>query len=57
MSFARFILSLVLCGIGGFSGALAAVFGKLALQPDTDLTQRVLCYVLLIIVSETSSVK
>ncbi|KAI3433669.1 hypothetical protein D9Q98_003478 [Chlorella vulgaris] len=48
----EFLLSLygfALCSLGGLSGAIAAVFGKIAGLDHLDQTATVLCYVLLVV--------
>lgn len=45
----RTVYGLVLCAVAGFSGAGAAVFGKLAGTTPIDQTTQIICYVLLLV--------
>lgn len=49
MYWARTIYGLALCALAGFSGASAAVFGKLTGLDNTDQPTRITCYLLLIV--------
>ena len=51
MSFYAQLYGLALCAVGGVSGAVAAVAGKIAGDPEIDAQLRIACYVSLISVS------
>ena len=49
MSLVQHVTGLLVCGLAGFAGALASVFGKIAGFPDVDLPVRLACYLLLVV--------
>ncbi len=53
--FTSFAIGLALCALGGTSGGVAAVFGKLSSAPGLDLQTKIPCYVLLCFVSREST--